>query len=354
MAERGEMSMFDHGDMNPFTANAFLIRMLPIMMEPSLRDNEIQKLIHSNEKFDAVIVEQFMNDAEKALASHFGAPLIVLSSMGANYWVNTLVGNPSPISYIPMMSTEYSIPMTFLQRVENSLLFVMTEVLFKLCVYPGQNARIKKYIPNGPDINDVLYNASIFLMNSHPSINQAVPYVPNMIDIGGFHVQPPKKLPQDLQQFLDDAKDGVIYFSMGSNLKSAELPPEKRDAILGMFSKLKEKVLWKWEDDVLPGQPKNVKLSKWLPQQSVLAHPNVKLFITHGGLLSTTETIYHGVPILAIPVFGDQKLNAKAAVNNGFGRMLPYNDITEESLTQNIQEILNDPKYDSLMNIVRK
>ena len=95
-------------------------------------------------------------------------------------------------------------------------------------------------------------------------------------------------------------------------------------------------------------------MSKWLPQQSVLAHPNVKLFITHGGLLSTTETIYHGVPILAIPVFGDQKLNAKAAVNNGFGRMLPYNDITEESLTQNIQEILNDPKYDSLMNIVRK
>ena len=354
MMAGGQGSMFDQGDMSPFLAAGFLAFMMPQMMEPGLGDKEIQKLMHSNEKFDVVIVEQFMNDAEKALSTHFGAPLIVVSSMGANYWVNTLVGNPSPASYIPMISTDYSIPMTFCERLENSLLFLLTEVLFKWYVYPYENAKIKKYIPNGPDINDVLYNASIILMNSHPSINQAVPYVPNMIDVGGFHVKPPKKLPQDLQEFLDSAKEGVVYFSMGSNLKSAELPAEKRDAILRAFSRLKQKVLWKWEDDVFPGQPENVKLSKWLPQQSILAHPKVKLFITHGGLLSTTETIYHGVPILAIPVFGDQHLNAKAAVKNGYGLMLPYPEITEESFTQNIREILNNPKYDGFRTIVWK
>lgn len=57
---------------------------------------------------------------------------------------------------------------------------------------------------------------------------------------------------------------------MGSNLKSQNLPIEKREAILKAFSKRKEKVLWKWEDDVLPGQPPNVKLGKWLPQQDIL------------------------------------------------------------------------------------
>jgi hypothetical protein len=62
----------------------------------------------------------------------------------------------------------------------------------------------------------------------------------------------------------------VVYFSMGSNLKSADLPVEKRDALLRAFSKLKLKVLWKWEEDVLPGQPKNVKLGKWLPQSDLL------------------------------------------------------------------------------------
>jgi len=77
-------------------------------------------------------------------------------------------------------------------------------------------------------------------------------------------------LNQDLQKYLDEAPDGVIYFSMGSNLKSTELPESKKNAFLGAFSKLKQHVLWKWESDTLPGQPSNVNLGKWLPQSDIL------------------------------------------------------------------------------------
>lgn len=71
----------------------------------------------------------------------------------------------------------------------------------------------------------------------------------------------------------------------------------------------------------------------------------MKLFITHGGLLSATETIYHGVPILVVPIYGDQKLNAAAAVNNGYGLSLPYIELTEEKLSIILNELLNNPKY---------
>ncbi|KAJ3626604.1 hypothetical protein MTP99_017086 [Tenebrio molitor] len=172
-----------------------------------------------------------------------------------------------------------------------------------------------------------------------------VPYVPSMIDVGGLHVKTPKKLPMDLQQLLDNAKEGVIYFSLGSNLKSALLPNEKRQILLNTFSKLKETVLWKWEDDTLPGKPANVHIAKWLPQQDVLAHPNLKLFITHGGLLSTTETIYHGVPALAIPIAGDQKLNARQMVNMGIGLTIGYQEITEEALSNKINQLLSNPNF---------
>ena len=70
--------------------------------------------------------------------------------------------------------------------------------------------------------------------------------------------------------FLDEAPDGVIYFSMGSNLKSFQMPEDKKQAFLEAFSKLKQRVLWKWEIDSLPGQPDNVKLGKWLPQSDIL------------------------------------------------------------------------------------
>ena len=75
---------------------------------------------------------------------------------------------------------------------------------------------------------------------------------------------------QELQKYLDEAPDGVIYFSMGSALQSHLMPESKRNAFLGAFSKFKQRVLWKWESDTLPGQPSNVKIAKWLPQSDIL------------------------------------------------------------------------------------
>jgi hypothetical protein len=57
---------------------------------------------------------------------------------------------------------------------------------------------------------------------------------------------------------------------MGSILRSCDFPDSKRQALLEAFSKLEQKVLWKWETDTLPGQTSNVKLGKWLPQSDIL------------------------------------------------------------------------------------
>lgn len=103
-------------------------------------------------------------------------------------------------------------------------------------------------------------------------------------------------------------------------------------------------MLWKWEDDNLPGKPDNVFIAKWFPQDDILAHENVKLFITHGGLLSSTEAVYHGVPIIGIPVFADQKLNMARAVNGGYGLTIDYIDLTEVALTAALNEILGNEK----------
>ncbi|KAF2894452.1 hypothetical protein ILUMI_11722, partial [Ignelater luminosus] len=74
-------------------------------------------------------------------------------------------------------------------------------------------------------------------------------------------------------------------------------------------------------------------------------HPNIKLFINHGGLLSTFETLYHGVPIVGIPIFGDQEMNVANAEIAGYGIGLPFRDLTEDKFGAIIQEALNNPKY---------
>jgi glucuronosyltransferase len=78
------------------------------------------------------------------------------------------------------------------------------------------------------------------------------------------------KSPQDIQRYLDESSDGVIYLSMGSNLRSCNMRNSTKNALLQAFSELKYRVLWKWESDSFPGKPSNVKLGKWLPQSDIL------------------------------------------------------------------------------------
>lgn len=339
-----EKNLFSIGDSHPLLNLRFLSYVGKDLTRNTFNHPNVQKLLKSNEKFDAVIVEQFNFDALKVLAHHYNAPLIVLSSIGANRLVNLFVGNPGPTSYIPEIFLSYSDHMTFSERVKNTLLGLVTDVYRHLFYFPEQNQIMHEFFPNAPHLDDIIYNTSMVLLNSHVSTNQPKPYVPAMVEVGGYHIKPPKKLPKDLQEFLDGAKEGVVYFSMGSNIQSATMPKDKKEIIVKALSKLKQKVLWKWEEDTLPGKPENVKTGKWLPQNDILAHPNVKLFITHGGLLSTTETIYHGKPILALPIFGDQKMNAQQAVNNGFGLRLSFSALTEEDFSNSLNELLANPK----------
>lgn len=74
---------------------------------------------------------------------------------------------------------------------------------------------------------------------------------------------------QNLKKIFADAKHGVIYFSMGSNIKSKDMPEELKRGISNVFRNMKQTIIWKFEE-VLPDLPKNVHILQWAPQQSIL------------------------------------------------------------------------------------
>jgi glucuronosyltransferase len=74
------------------------------------------------------------------------------------------------------------------------------------------------------------------------------------------------------------------------------------------------------------------------------AHPNIRLFITHGGKLSLIEATTRGVPVVGIPVFGDQRQNMVRVVSLGSGLLIDFNNVTTDSLTWAIQEVFESPK----------
>lgn len=166
------------------------------------------------------------------------------------------------------------------------------------------------------------------------------------IEIGGFHVKNSSKpLSNELLSFIESAENGVIYFSLGGNLRPSKMKKEKKNAIISVLKSLKQKVIWKWDDESLKLNSDQFLIGKWFPQDEILSHLNVKLFVTHGGLLSCTESIIRQTPIVGIPIFGDQMMNMMRAERNGWGITVEFKNLTEESLSWAINEVLSNPKY---------
>ncbi|XP_028144761.2 UDP-glycosyltransferase UGT5 isoform X3 [Diabrotica virgifera virgifera] len=305
---------------------------------------EVKQLWNSNQEFDLVVMEHFINDAATIFHHRFNCPLVILAPGPMSMMNNYLVGNLAPPSYVPSILGNYDAEMNYWERLSNTYKFIMGEIFMHTKFIPAHNELLKRVFPDAPDLNTILYNASLILITSHVSLIDAMPLQQNIKEIGGYHVTDPEPLPKNLIDFLDSAKNGAIIFSMGSNLKSSDFEPEKKRAILKAFSKIKQKVLWKFETD-LPEKSDNVMISSWLPQKDALAHPNVIGFIGHGGLLGTIEAIYHGVPILGMPIFWDQMKNIEEAVRKGYGVKLNFADLTEETFEKSLNELINNPKY---------
>lgn len=68
----------------------------------------------------------------------------------------------------------------------------------------------------------------------------------------------------------------------------------------------------------------------------------MRLFVSHCGLLSVQEAIYHKVPLLALPVFLDQKDNAAMLVRRNLSIQLNVFKLTSEELREGIQEMLTN------------
>lgn len=165
----------------------------------------------------------------------------------------------------------------------------------------------------------------------------------------------------------------MIYFSFGSCIRSADLPGDKLNAFIETFRLMKQKVLWKFENETLPNMPSNVMIKKWLPQNEILAHKNVVLFLGHGGrflilmnkielkliirirfigIFGTQESIYWAVPMVFIPIYSDQFRNAKRCVHAGFAEILSFHDVSIQNLFGKLNMVLHDKGYTNQVRLV--
>lgn len=206
----------------------------------TLFNENFQNFLKIEQEFDVIITESSRLFALYGLGQHFRAPLIVLSAYGPAKFITELDGTPSFASYVPYVYNPYSDHMTFWQRMYNSLTFWFKDLTRILCYNRKHEEIMRQAFPNTenwPPIETIKRNVSLIFLNSHITYSTARPFGPNVIEVGGMHIKKTlDPLTPRIQTFLDEAEDGAIYISFGSQVLFTKLQKFQKDAILNVLS----------------------------------------------------------------------------------------------------------------------
>ncbi|MFC8827305.1 macrolide family glycosyltransferase [Streptomyces sp. NPDC057137] len=97
--------------------------------------------------------------------------------------------------------------------------------------------------------------------------------------------------------------------------------------------------------------PANFEVARHVPQLDVLRHARV--FLTHAGMNSTMESLYHGVPMVAVPQMNEQRANALRVEELGLGRHLPREDTDVATLRAAVDAVAADRSVTERVSAMR-
>ncbi|CAD0205786.1 unnamed protein product [Chrysodeixis includens] len=317
----------------------------PVVFGEMLKDEGVQRLItDKNQKFDLLILEAIAREA--LVFSHiFKAPVIQMSSFGAFYDNFDVIGAPRHPLLYPTNLRQKLNNLTMYDKISELYNHYMIDSLYYETRHLEDKVLQEIIGPDVPPVTELCNNVDMLFLNVYPVFVGIQPVPPSVVFTGGLHQNPQKELPKDLQSYLDSSKNGVIYISFGTNVDPTLLPEDRIQVLVKAFSQLPYDVLWKWNGDELPGRTENIRISKWLPQSDLLKHPKIKVFVTQGGLQSTDEAITAGVPLVGIPMLGDQWFNVERYITHNIGIRLDLDDITVENFKSSLLKVIGDDSY---------
>lgn len=251
---------------------------------------------------------------------------------------------PSPLSYVPFVATELTDKMTFPQRVGNVLSYIFGCRALAQITEPHYQPLVSRYFGPSVDYKQLLHGADIWLMRTDFVFDFPRPTMPNIVYIAGFQCKPSKPLPKDLEEFVQSSGDhGIIIMTLGTLIGT--LPEDVTEDIAAAFALLPQKVLWRYTGKRPASLGNNTLLMDWLPQNDLLGHPKARAFVAHGGTNGVQEAIYHGVPIVGLPLVFDQPDNLSKISARGAAKIADFITLTRSSFADALREVLYNSSY---------
>ncbi|XP_052054646.1 UDP-glucuronosyltransferase 2B1-like [Apodemus sylvaticus] len=295
-------------------------------------------------KFDVILADA-AGPCGELLAELLETPLVYSLRFGMGYRHEKYSGGlPLPPSYVPVVLSELSDHMTFVERVKNMLQVLYFDFWFQPVNEKSWNQFYSDALGRPTTLPEMMGKADIWLIRTFWDLQFPHPFLPNFDFVGGLHCKPAKPLPKEMEEFVQSSGEhGVVVFSLGSMIKN--LTEEKANIVASALAQIPQKVLWRFDGKKPDTLGSNTRLYKWIPQNDLLGHPKTKAFIAHGGTNGIYEAIYHGIPIVGIPLFADQPDNINHMVAKGAAVRVDFSTLTATDLLTALKTVINDPSY---------
>jgi len=98
--------------------------------------------------------------------------------------------------------------------------------------------------------------------------------------------------------------------------------------------------------------PSNFIVQTYVQQLEVLRRASV--FVTHGGMNSVSESLYHGVPVVVIPQMSEQEIVGRRVEELGAGLCLAKEEATAEKLRESVERLLAEDRFRQQAAVVRQ
>ncbi|XP_076867457.1 UDP-glucuronosyltransferase 2C1-like [Brachyhypopomus gauderio] len=305
--------------------------------------------------FDVVFYDPAMPCSD-LLAETLGLPHVISLRLAVAPNIERFCGQiPAPPSYVPVFGAHGHLTdhMNFIERLENVLLYIALTALVKLQMILMYDKHYTTIMGKPTTLCEIMGKADIWLIRSYWDFEYPQPLLPNFKFVGGLHCKPAKPLPTEMEEFVQSSgDDGIVVFSLGSIIKN--LTKERANTIASALGQIPQKVIWRYTGVKPDTLAPNTRIYNWIPQNDLLGHPKTKAFITHGGINGLYEAIYHGVPIVGIPLFADQPDNLYHMKIKGAAVTLEFIRMEARDLKEAITDVINNPLYkESIMRLSR-
>ncbi|XP_026200006.1 UDP-glucuronosyltransferase 2B17-like [Anabas testudineus] len=305
---------------------------------------ENKKLMQSlrDAKYDLLLTDP-MNGGGAFVGHRLGLPLVFnvrWTVQGDGHYVIA----PSPLSYVPVPGAMQTDKMTFTQRVKNVFYYLFTCFYVQIIINPIYKPFVHRHFGSDVHYMELFQSADIWLMRNDFTFEFPRPTMPNVVYMAGFQCKPSKPLSKDLEDFVQSSGEhGVIVMTLGSLVK--KFPEDIAEEIAAAFAQLPQKVIWRHTGKRPSTLGNNTLLLDWLPQNDLLGHPKTKVFVAHGGTNGIQEAIYHGVPLVGLPLMFDQHDNFFRMEARGVAKVLDIATVNRDNFLEALRKVLYEPSY---------